>query len=107
MPKLFSGNYKVIDENTVEILIQKTGEKAVIYLFPIAKTILEKYKKTGFKHLKIMTSSDDKDNADRSYAGKINRRIKIICKNAGFDEKSPIRNNVVKRKQQLAKNFTS
>lgn len=45
-----------------------------------------------------MTSSDDKDNADRSYAGKINRRIKIICKNAGFNEKSPIRNNVVKRK---------
>lgn len=47
-----------------------------------------------------MTSSDDKDNADRSYAGKINRRIKIICKNAGFNEKSPIRNNVVKRKKQ-------
>ena len=105
MPKLFSGNYKVIDENTVEILIQKTGEKAVIYLFPIAKTILEKYKKTGFKHLKIMTSSDDKDNADRSYAGKINRRIKIICKNAGFNEKITYTEQRGKKKKTISKEF--
>lgn len=105
MPKLFSGNYKVIDENTVEILIQKTGEKAVIYLFPIAKIILEKYREAGFKHLKIMTSSDDKDNTDRSYAGKINRRIKNICKNAGFNEKIIYTEQRGKRKATVSKEF--
>ena len=44
MPKLFAGNYKKIDDHTVEITVQKTQEQAVIYPFPVAKEILNKYR---------------------------------------------------------------
>ena len=60
MPKLFAGNYKIITENTVEIVVQKTGDRAIIYLFPAAKEILDKYTKKGFKYLNINTEPDKK-----------------------------------------------
>ena len=50
-PKLFAGNYKKIDEHTVEITVQKTQEQAVIYLFPVAKEILNKYSPVSYTHL--------------------------------------------------------
>lgn len=86
MPKLFAGNYKIITENTVEIIVQKTNERAIIYLFPAAKEILNKYSQNGFKHLNINTDPDEQENKSREYVRKIDDRIKKICKNAGFDE---------------------
>lgn len=85
MPKLFAGNYKIITENTVEITVQKTGEQAIIYLFPIAKEILNKYS-DGFKYLKISTDTVEGEPESRDYVRKIDERIKNICKTAGFDE---------------------
>ena len=85
MPKLFAGNYKIITENTVEITVQKTGEQAIIYLFPIAKEILNKYS-GGFKYLKISTESVEGEPESRDYVRKIDERIKAICKSAHFNE---------------------
>ena len=85
MPKLFAGNYKIITENTVEITVQKTGEQAIIYLFPIAKEILNKYS-SGFKYLKISTESVEGEPKSRDYVRKIDERIKAICKSAHFNE---------------------
>lgn len=85
MPKLFAGNYKIITENTVEITVQKTGEQAIIYLFPIAKEILNKYS-GGFKYLKISTDSVEGEPESRDYVRKIDERIKAICKSAHFNE---------------------
>lgn len=85
MPKLFAGNYKIITENTVEITVQKTSEQAIIYLFPIAKEILNKYS-DGFKYLKIPTAIIEGESKSRAYVKKIDDRIKKICKTAGFDE---------------------
>lgn len=86
MPKLFAGNYKIVKENIVEITVQKTQEQAIIYLFPIAKEILNKYKECGFKHLKINTAEVEEDTKNRNYANRINERIKEICKSANFNE---------------------
>lgn len=90
MPKLFAGNYKIIDGDTVEITVQKTGEQAVIYLFPTAKTILERYRKSGFTYLDIVTDvargEDGEEQRNLYYASNINERIKVICQTAGFNE---------------------
>lgn len=86
MPKLFAGNYKKIDDHTVEITVQKTQEQAVIYLFPVAKEILNKYSLNGFKHLNINTNPDEQEDKSREYVRKTDDHIKKICKNAGFDE---------------------
>lgn len=82
MPKLFAGDYKKIQDHAVEITVQKTQEQAIIYLFPVAEKIFNKYKVNGFRHLKINKEDVDSQDATR----KMNARIKKICKNAGFDE---------------------
>lgn len=109
MPKLFAGNYKILNEDTVEIDIQKTGRKAVIYLFPMAKKILEKYRVKGFSYLNIETEMNAEDGDDeqksRSYSNKINERIKIICKNAGFTEMITYIEQRGKKKSTVSKVF--
>jgi len=85
MTKLFAGNHKIITENTVEITVQKTDERAIIYLFPIAKEILSKYS-SGFKCFKIPTDSVENESESHDYVRKIDERIKPICKNAHFNE---------------------
>ncbi len=82
MPKLFAGDYKKNQDHAVEITVQKTQEQAIIYLFPVAEKIFNKYKVNGFRHLKINKEDVDSQDATR----KMNARIKKICKNAGFDE---------------------
>lgn len=90
MSKLFAGNYKIVDEDLVEITVQKTGEQAVIYLFSTAKEILERYRTTGFTYLNIETETDKEKGSEeqksQNYASRINERIKIICQTAGFNE---------------------
>ncbi len=75
MPKLLNGEYEIKD-NTISIIQQKTGEKAIVPLFNEAKEILSKYN-DGLKYPNIL---DRKKNAN------INRRIKEICKEVGLDE---------------------
>ena len=52
MPKIFKGEYKVIDvgdgHSTISFRVQKTKEQANLYLFPIAKQIVERYRASGF-----------------------------------------------------------
>lgn len=76
MPKLFTGNYKKIDDHTVEITVQKTQEQAVIYPFPVAKEILNKYSLNGFKHLNINTNPDEQEDKSREYVRKTDDHIK-------------------------------
>ena len=85
MPKLFTGNYKIITENTVEITVQKTGEQAIIYLLPITKELQNKYS-GGFKYLKISTDSVEGEPESRDCVRKIDERIKAIYKSAHFNE---------------------
>ena len=109
MPKFFAGNYKILNEDMVEITVQKTSGKAVIYLFPMAKKILEKYRINGFSHLNIETGVSTEGGEDgqksRNYSNKINERIKIICKDAGFDEKITYIEQRGSRKIKIHKEF--
>lgn len=109
MPKLFAGNYKILNEDTVEIDIQKTGRKAVIYLFPMAKKILEKYRVEGFSFLNIETEmnaeSGNDEQKSKSYSNRINECIKVICKNAGFNEKMTYTEQRGKKKTTVSKEF--
>lgn len=98
MPKLFAGNYKKIDDYTVEITVQKTQEQAVIYPFPVAKEILNKYSLNGFKHLNINTNPDEQEDKSREYVRKTDDHIKKYVRMQGSMKKSPTQNNVeVKR----------
>ena len=98
MPKLFAGNYKKIDDHTVEITVQKTQEQAVIYPFPVAKEILNKYSLNGFKHLNINTNPDEQEDKSREYVRKTDDHIKKYVRMQGPMKKSPTQNNVeVKR----------
>lgn len=77
MGRLFAHEYTVETINSVKVITfvqQKTKERAVIPLLPIAKNILEKYK-NGFKHINFSTYRFDNN---------INRRIKAIGKKAGL-----------------------
>lgn len=109
MPKLFAGNYKILDKDLVEITVQKTGEQAVIYLFPAAKEILEKYKSTGFTYLDIETEANKKADGEEQknlyYASNINERIKIICQNAGFNEEISYTEQRGTKKATIRKKF--
>ena len=40
----------------VELGDLKTGEQATVYLFPLVKEILNKYKEKGFEHINIGSS---------------------------------------------------
>ena len=62
------------DENEViSFTVQKTREEATLYLFPVVKEILERYKQTGFKHIDLLI--EDEKIVRRNEA-KLNRTIK-------------------------------
>lgn len=75
MPKFLNGEYEIKD-NTISIIQQKTGEKAIIPLFDEAKEILYKYR-NGLKNDKLF---------NRTYNSTINKIIRSICKEVGLDE---------------------
>ena len=83
MPRLFRGDYTIIDNNTVTIPVQKTNEDATIYLFPIAKELLSKYRERGFRHLQIPATEEECKKS--RMVDVLNSIIKKICKDAGFD----------------------
>ena len=106
LPKIFKGEYAITrldDENEViSFAVQKTREEATLYLFPVVKEILERYKETGFKHIDLLTE-DEK--VVRRNEAKLNRTIKQVCKKVGLDSDviyvEQIGEDVVEKKKKL------
>ena len=106
LPKIFKGEYAITlldDENEViSFTVQKTREEATLYLFPVVKEILERYKQTGFEHIDLLI--EDEKIVRRNEA-KLNRTIKQVCKKVGLDSDviyvEQIGEDVVEKKKKL------
>ena len=85
MPKIFKGDYKVYDvgngHNTISFRVQKTKEQANIYLFPIAKQIVERYRTTGFVYFDLFNVKS-KSRLEEMF----NNTIKEVGKIAGLND---------------------
>lgn len=86
MPKLFKGDYKTNEHGdgieTISFNVQKTGEEATLYLFPIAKEIINKYREKKFVHYNLFETDEKKL---ITYERTINTTIKDVCKKAGLN----------------------
>ncbi len=85
MPKIFKGDYSTYShENGLETIsfnVQKTGEEATLFLFPIAKEIIKKYRNKPFKYYNLFETDEKKViTIERT----INADIKKVCKKAGL-----------------------
>ncbi len=85
MPKIFKGEYttNVHGEGleTISFNVQKTKEEATLYLFPIAKEIITKYRNKQFKYYNLFEEDEDRIN----YLERIiNNDIKKVCQKAGL-----------------------
>ncbi len=85
MPKIFKGDYTTNHyENGLETIsfnVQKTGEEATLFLFPIAKNIISKYRTKQFQYFNLF-EADEKKIVNNEMA--INATIKEVCKKAGL-----------------------
>jgi len=86
MPKIFKGDYTTNlhgdGVETISFNVQKTGEEATLFLFPIAKKIVEKYREKKFKYYNLFESDKTRlTTAERT----INQTIKDVCKKAGLN----------------------
>lgn len=108
MPKIFRGEYVVNSlesgDEVISFNVQKTGEEAVLYLFPIAMEIILKYRNKGLKFYNIL--SDDEKVIDRA-ENKLNQSIKRICKKAKLDSEinyvEQRGKNIIQKKEKLYK----
>lgn len=108
MPKIFRGEYVVNSlesgDEVISFNVQKTGEEAVLYLFPIAMEIILKYRNKGLKFYNIL--SDDEKVIDRA-EDKLNQSIKRICKKAKLDSEinyvEQRGKNIIQKKEKLYK----
>lgn len=106
LPKIFKGEYTVTKlEGNVEVIsfvVQKTGEQATVYLFPLVKEILNKYKEKGFEHINLL---GEDANVVRNNEAKLNRVIKNVCKKVGLDSDviytEQIGEEVINKKKKL------
>ena len=106
LPKIFKGEYTVTRlEGNVEVIsfvVQKTGEQATVYLFPLVKEILNKYKEKGFEHINLL---GEDANVVRNNEAKLNRVIKNVCKKVGLDSDviytEQIGEEVINKKKKL------
>lgn len=85
MPKIFKGDYTTnLHEDGLETIsfnVQKTGEEATLFLFPIAKEIVLKYRDKKFNHFDLFETDEKKvKNIERM----INTDLKRVCKKAGL-----------------------
>ena len=85
MPKIFKGDYTTnLHEEGLETIsfnVQKTGEEATLFLFPIAKEIIQKYRDKKFNHFNLFETDEKKvTNIERM----INTDLKEVCKKAGL-----------------------
>lgn len=85
MPKIFKGDYTTNNHGegleTISFNVQKTKEEATIYLFPIAKEIITKYKDIQFKYYNLLEEDEDRINYLERV---INNDIKKVCQKAGL-----------------------
>ena len=106
LPKIFKGEYAITlldDENEViSFTVQKTREEATLYLFPVVKEILERYKETGFKYIDLLTEDE---RIVKKNEAKLNRTIKQVCEKAGLDSDinyvEQIGGNITKKRKKL------
>lgn len=85
MPKIFKGDYTTNHHEdgleTISFNVQKTGEEATLFLFPIAKEIIQKYRDKKFNHFNLFETDEKKiTNIERM----INTDLKNVCKKAGL-----------------------
>lgn len=85
MPKIFKGDYTTnLHEDGLETIsfnVQKTNEEATLFLFPIAKEIIQKYRNKKFNHFDLFETDEKKvKNSERM----INADLKKVCKKAGL-----------------------
>jgi len=85
MPKIFKGDYITNHHEdsleTISFNVQKTGEEATLFLFPIAKEIIQKYRDKKFKHFNLFETNEKKiTNIERM----INTDLKEVCRKAGL-----------------------
>lgn len=85
MPKIFKGEYTTNvhgkELETISFNVQKTKEEATLYLFPIAKEIITKYRNKQFKYYNLFEEDEDRIN----YLERIiNQDIKKVCQKAGL-----------------------
>ena len=86
MPKIFKGDYTTNPQEdgleTISFNVQKTGELATLYLFPLAKEIINKYRTKKFEHYNLFETDEKKlTNKERT----INKTLKDVCKKAGLN----------------------
>ena len=86
LPKILKGDYRITkleDGNEViSFIAQKTSQEATLYLFPVVKEILGRYRQTGFEHIDLL-AEDEKVIARNEV--KLNKTIKEVCRKAGLD----------------------
>lgn len=85
MPKIFKGDYITNHHEdgweTISFNVQKTGEEATLFLFPIAKDIIQKYRDKKFKYFNLFETDEKKiTNIERM----INTDLKEVCRKAGL-----------------------
>lgn len=86
MPKIFKGDYTTNPQEngleTISFNVQKTGEIATLYLFPLAKEIIDKYRTKKFEYYNLFETDEKRlTTIERT----INKTIKDVCKKAGLN----------------------
>ena len=86
LPKILKGDYRITrlgeGNEVIAFMAQKTSQEATLYLFPVVKEILGRYRQTGFEHIDLL-AEDEKAIARNEV--KLNKTIKEVCRKAGLD----------------------
>lgn len=106
LPKIFSGDYIILKTNdNIEIIsfcVQKTGEEATLYLFPIAKEIILKYREQGFRYFNLFSNDE---NVMKYAHNELNRTIKSVCKKANLSSEqnyaTQVGNKIIVQRRKL------
>lgn len=106
LPKIFSGDYTILktNDNTeiISFCVQKTGEEATLYLFPIAKSIIFKYRTQGFQYFNLLSTDE---NVMKYARNSLNRTIKSVCKKADLDTEqnyvTQVGNRIIVQRRKL------
>ncbi|ADY37633.1 integrase family protein [Phocaeicola salanitronis DSM 18170] len=90
MYKFFSGDYEWDEENeTVSIIQQKTGSRAIIPLTSLSKDLISKYAGVPILYYKS------------SNVSQLNKDLKVLAKDAGLDDPITYEENSVKKTKPL------
>lgn len=106
LPKIFSGDYIILKtSDNIEIIsfcVQKTGEEATLYLFPIAKEIILKYREDGFRYFNLLSNDE---NVMKYAHNELNRTIKSVCKKADLSSEqnyaTQVGNRIIIQRRKL------